>query len=433
MSRTRRTGRERGTTPGGEVRPGGGPAADRLGGLFHALMAGLLVSSAGIGLIFPLTSIYISDQLGLGGSGAGRYFVAMAVAGCAAAVIGGPRADRGGAAPVGAVGTSALVLAYALLGAAHGSVPVLASGVLAGIGYGLQYAAITGVVTALVPAARQRRAFVLRHVMTNVGMGLGAAAGGLLVADAARSAATLRVLYEVSAAASLPLAAVFLVVHRRRRAGPADDPGAEAAPQGGDRYRELLRSRPLALLLLSQALLAAVGFTQIEATVPLLLHHGMGIGLTGVSAVTACNAFALLVLQHPVGARLERLVEATALVAAPVLWCAAFGAGALATAAGTGPVRTALLVVFAALFALGEIAYSSAFFPLLVRLSGPASLGRGSALSSLAWSAGTAAGPPVGIAVVTATGTSAGWLALAAGAVLVCAVTLLLRRSAKAT
>ncbi|WP_156178591.1 MFS transporter [Saccharothrix sp. ST-888] len=432
MSRTRRTGRERGTTPGGTPPPGTEPTAERLGGLFHALMAGLLVSSAGIGLIFPLTSIYISDQLGLGGSGAGRYFVAMAVAGCAAAVIGGPRADRGGAAPVGAVGTSALVLAYALLGVAHGSAPVLASGVLAGIGYGLQYAAITGVVTALVPAARQRRAFVLRHVMTNVGMGLGAAAGGLLVADAARSAATLRVLYEVSAAGSLPLTAVFLVVHRRRRARPAD-PRPEAAPQGGDRYRELLRSRPLALLLVSQALLAAAGFTQIEATVPLLLHHGMGIGLTGVSAVTACNAFALLVLQHPVGARLERLVEATALVAAPVLWCAAFGAGALATAAGSGPVRTALLVAFATLFALGEIAYSSAFFPLLVRLSGPASLGRGSALSSLAWSAGTAAGPPVGIAVVTATGTTAGWLALAAGAVLVCAVTLLLRRSSGAT
>ncbi|MFF3689557.1 MFS transporter [Streptomyces sp. NPDC002187] len=390
-------------------------------------MAGLLVSSAGIGLVFPLTSIFISDHLGLGVAGASSYFVAMAVAGCAAAVIGGPRADRGSAAAVGAVGTFSLVLAYALLGAAHGIAPVTASGVLAGIGYGLQYAAITGVVSALVPTTLQRRAFVLRHVMTNVGMGAGATCGGLLLAGAARSAGTLRQLYEAGAAGSVPLALVFLAAHRVHRARPAKPSPGPPAP-GGDSYRALVRSRPLVLLLLGQALFAAAGFTQIEATVPLLLHHGMGIGLTGVSMVTAGNAFALLLLQYPVGARCERVAETSALMAAPLLWCAAFGAGALAAASGTGAARTALLAAFATLFALGEIAYSSAFFPLLVRLSGPASLGRGSALSSLAWSAGTAAGPPVGIAVVTMTGTTVGWLALAAGAVAICGTTLLLRR-----
>ncbi|MFB8235017.1 MFS transporter, partial [Kitasatospora purpeofusca] len=195
-------------------------------------------------------------------------------------------------------------------------------------------------------------------------------------------------------------------------------------------YRALLRSRPIALLMLAQALFATAGFTQIEATVPLLLHHGMGIGLAGVSAVTAGNALVLLLLQHPVARRLEALAEEAALIAAPLLWCAAFGAGALATATD-GAARTALLAAFAALFAIGEIAYSSAFFPLLVRFSGPASLGRGSALSSLAWSTGTAVGPPLGIAVVTATGTGTGWLALAAGAAAVLAVTLLLRRAAR--
>ncbi|MFD8318192.1 MFS transporter [Kitasatospora purpeofusca] len=409
---------------------GAGQPDGRPGTGFHGLMAALLASSAGIGLVFPLTSIYISDRLGLGGTGAGTYFVAMAAAGCAAAVLGGPRADRGSAAAVGAVGTTSLVLSYALLGAAGGSLPVTASGLLAGVGYGLQYAAITGVVTALVPAAGQRRAFVLRHVMTNAGMGLGATGGGLLLA-AGRPAGTLPWLYEAAAAASVPLAVLFLLVHRRRRAAPAAPDGVaadrEPDPPG---YRTLLRSRPIALLMLAQALFATAGFTQIEATVPLLLHHGMGIGLAGVSAVTAGNALVLLLLQHPVARRLEGLAEEAALIAAPLLWCAAFGAGALATATD-GTARTALLAAFAALFAIGEIAYSSAFFPLLVRFSGPASLGRGSALSSLAWSTGTAVGPPLGIAVVTATGTGTGWLALAAGAAAVLAVALLLHRAAR--
>ncbi|MFJ4797271.1 MFS transporter [Kitasatospora purpeofusca] len=412
---------------------GAGQPDGRPGTGFHGLMAALLASSAGIGLVFPLTSIYISDRLGLGGTGAGTYFVAMAAAGCAAAVLGGPRADRGSAAAVGAVGTTSLVLSYALLGAAGGSLPVTASGLLAGVGYGLQYAAITGVVTALVPAAGQRRAFVLRHVMTNAGMGLGATGGGLLLA-AGRPAGTLPWLYEAAAAASVPLAVLFLLVHRRRRAAPATPatPDGDAADREPDPpgYRTLLRSRPIALLMLAQALFATAGFTQIEATVPLLLHHGMGIGLAGVSAVTAGNALVLLLLQHPVARRLEGLAEEAALIAAPLLWCAAFGAGALATATD-GTARTALLAAFAALFAIGEIAYSSAFFPLLVRFSGPASLGRGSALSSLAWSTGTAVGPPLGIAVVTATGTGTGWLALAAGAAAVLAVTLLLHRAAR--
>ncbi|SDT80417.1 Major Facilitator Superfamily protein [Streptomyces sp. TLI_053] len=418
----------------GSGQPGGRPGAG-----FHGLMAALLASSAGIGLVFPLTSIYISDRLGLGGTGAGTYFVAMAAAGCAAAVLGGPRADRGSAAAVGAVGTTSLVLSYALLGAAGGSLPVTASGLLAGVGYGLQYAAITGVVTALVPAAQQRRAFVLRHVMTNAGMGLGATGGGLLLA-AGHPAGTLPWLYEAAAAASVPLAVLFLLVHRRRPAVPAvpgvpgvpDVPGGVAPDREPDPpgYRALLRSRPIALLMLAQALFATAGFTQIEATVPLLLHHGMGIGLAGVSAVTAGNALVLLLLQRPVARRLEGLAEEAALIAAPLLWCAAFGAGALATATD-GAARTALLAGFAALFAIGEIAYSSAFFPLLVRFSGPASLGRGSALSSLAWSTGTAVGPPLGIAVVTATGTGTGWLALAAGAAAVLAVTLLLRHAAR--
>ncbi|MFB8235016.1 MFS transporter, partial [Kitasatospora purpeofusca] len=211
----------------GSGQPGGRPGAG-----FHGLMAALLASSAGIGLVFPLTSIYISDQLGLGGTGAGTYFVAMAAAGCAAAVLGGPRADRGSAAAVGAIGTTSLVLSYALLGAAGGSLPVTAAGLLAGVGYGLQYAAITGVVTALVPAALQRRAFVLRHVMTNAGMGLGATGGGLLLA-AGHPAGTLPWLYETAAAASVPLAMLFLLVHRRRPAVPAA-PAVRAAPAVGE-------------------------------------------------------------------------------------------------------------------------------------------------------------------------------------------------------
>ncbi|MCQ4041852.1 MFS transporter [Streptantibioticus rubrisoli] len=385
-----------------------------MSGRFHALMSCLFLSSLGIGMVFPLTSIYVSDVLGLGPAGAGRYFIAMAVASCTAAISGGPRADRRGAA-VGAVGCGSLVTGYAVLGAAHGTVAVAAAGAFAGIGFGLQYAAITEVVNGLVPESLNRRAFTVRHVMTNVGMGLGGALGGLLLLTGERDSGTLRLLYEGSAAASVPLAVAFWALRRRGRTS-GERRGRRADPVS---YRGLLSDRRLVFLLLSQAVLAGAGFTQLESSVPWLLNHWMSIGLPGVSALIACNAFALLVLQRPVGALCERLPESVALVAAPALWCLAFGFGAVAALCET-PYRQVALAGFAVAFALGEVCYSSAFFPLLVRFAGESALGRAGALASLGWSAGTATGPPLGLALIGGHGAVAGWLLLVAGSVLAC-------------
>lgn len=385
---------------------------------FGVLMTCLLLSSLGIGLVFPLTTLYVDDFLGLGPTAAGRYFVAMAVASCTAAVLSGPRADRHGAAAVGAVGSGALVVGYALLGAARGTGLVVVSGVFAGIGFGLQYTAMTEAITSLAAGALHRRAFTLRHVMTNVGMGLGAALGALvLLATGRHGTGVLRSLYEVSAAASLPLTVAFRTLVPPPAAGR---PG----PGEGVRYLRLLRDPRFALLLVGQAVLAGAGFTQLESSVPQLLNHRMAIGLPGVSALIACNAFALLVLQRPVGALCERLPESVALLAAPAVWCAAFGLGALAAVCGTVG-RPVLLAGFAAVFALGEVCYSSAFFPLLVRFAGESALGRAGALSSLAWSAGTAGGPPLGLALVAAVGAVPCWLVLAGGSAVACLAPLL--------
>ena len=60
--------------------------------------------------------------------------------------------------------------------------------------------------------------------------------------------------------------------------------------------------------------------------------------------------------------------------------------------------------------------YSSAFYPLLLRWSGEESVGRASALASLAWNLGTASGPPIGLFVVANASATGSWLALALGA-----------------
>ncbi|AEM87529.1 MFS transporter [Streptomyces violaceusniger] len=403
-----------------------------LGRRFGLLMGALLLSSLGNGLCFPFTSIYISQLLGLGGRAAGGYFIAMAAASFAAALAGGPLADRGGPHRVGALGTAALAAGYALLAPA-GSVPlVLVSGVCVGVGFGLFYASIVGVVDTAVPESGRRAAFAIRHIVNNAGVGLGSVAAGLALHGADTPAGTLRWLYLANGLAALPLIAVILGVRPRATAEAKERPDG-AGPSGpGPTYRSLLRARPMALLILAQALFAIVGFTQIEVTVPLLLHDRMAVTLGWVSVVVAANSFALIALQPLLRGRLERLPETVVLAGGPVLWAVAFGCGlgaALVGEAAPGAVRYGLLLAFAVVFAAGELMYSSAFYPLLLRWSGEEAVGRASALASLAWNLGTASGPPLGLFIVAHASATGSWLALALGAAAAFAVTAALRFS----
>ncbi|MFD5388776.1 MFS transporter [Streptomyces sp. NPDC127074] len=396
-----------------------------LGRRFGLLMGALLLSSLGNGLCFPFTSIYVSQLLGLGGRAAGGYFIAMAAASFAAALAGGPLADRGGPHRVGALGAAALAAGYALLAPADAVPLVLASGVCVGVGFGLFYASIVGVVDTAVPESGRRAAFAIRHIVNNAGIGLGSVAAGLALHGADTPAGTLRWLYLANGLAALPLIAVILGVRPRAgaeatEAKEAKERSGDAQPSGpGPTYRSLLRARPMALLILAQALFAIVGFTQIEATVPLLLHDRMAVTLGWVSVVVAANSFALIALQPLLRGRLERLPETVVLAGGPVLWTVAFGCGlgaALAGGAAPAAVRYGLLLAFAVLFAAGELMYSSAFYPLLLRWSGEEAVGRASALASLAWNLGTASGPPLGLFIVAHASATGSWLALALGA-----------------
>ncbi|TMU94415.1 MFS transporter [Streptomyces sp. DASNCL29] len=391
-----------------------------LGRRFGLLMGALLLSSLGNGLCFPFTSIYISQLLGLGGRAAGGYFIAMAAASFAAALAGGPLADRGSPHRVGALGGAALAVGYALLAPAGSVALVLASGVCVGAGFGLFYASIVGIVDLAVPESGRRSAFAIRHIVNNAGIGLGSVAAGLALHGAATPVGALRWLYLANGLAALPLIAVTLGVRpRTRRPEPEEENQSAEKPGAGPTYRTLLRARPMALLILAQALFAIVGFTQIEATVPLLMHDRMAVTLGWVSAVVAANSFALIALQPLLRRRLERLPETVSLAAGPVLWTGAFGCGlgaALAGEAAPAAVRYGLLLAFAVIFAAGELMYSSAFYPLLLRWSGEEAVGRASALASLAWNLGTASGPPIGLFVVANASATGSWLALALGA-----------------
>ena len=91
-----------------------------------------------------------------------------------------------------------------------------------------------------------------------------------------------------------------------------------------------------------------------------------------------------------------------------------------------------LLLLFAVVFAVGETCYAVAFQPLLVELTPPSLLGRGSALSSLSWNAGATVGPALGIALVGLVAPVAYWAIYASALLAAACAALSLRAPARA-
>lgn len=388
------------------------------------LLAAYTLSCVGTGLIYPFTAIYLVTVRGLGAGTAGLFFGVIALVSFLTAPISGRLVDARDARRVAALGVVGQALGYGGLALA-GSRPVaLGCAVLVGLGNGAFYPGFTPVMAALLTPDQRKRAFARRYVAMNIGLGVGAALGGLLV-HAVSGIGAFQVLYVVDATTFLPLAAAFLVGPRSRPAGTG------GAGERGAGYRVLLRNRPLMVLLIAQTMLVAFGYSQLDSAIPLMLTQHVGVSAALVGFVIAVNTAAVVLLQVPLARRLERPRSSVLVAACALVWVGAYATAALATVVA-GPAQPVLLLLFAVVFAVGETCYAVAFQPLLVELTPPSLLGRGSALSSLSWNAGATVGPALGIALVGLVAPVAYWAIYASALLAAACAALSLRAPARA-
>jgi MFS family permease len=386
-------------------------------------MAGYLMSCIGSGLVLPFTAIYIDTYLGLGPRYVVAFFGVQTAASLIAGLIGGRLVDHYGQRVPGTIGASSIGLGYLGLAVAHTGWHIVASAVVVGLGTGLFYPAFTTAAASLAPDALRRRAFAVRHLVMNAGLGVGAG----LAALAAGGTGRFRELFGLDAASYLPLMAVLW------HAGTSSGSRALAAVGGAGRtgYGAVLRARPVLLLSVTHLLIALVGFAQFGASVPLLMHGPMGESARIVAAVVVVNTAAVTTLQYPLARLYERFAETLTLGLTGLIWMLAYGAGALAALA-TGSARIALLCTFAVMFAVGEAAYSSSFFALLTRLAPSQTVGRATAVATQAWSLGNIVGPAIGVTVVGHFSPAGSWLILSAAASLPIVATLAVVLSVRA-
>lgn len=359
------------------------------------ILAAFALSNVGTGMVFPFTAIYLVKVLHVGAGAGGLFFGVIAAVSFALTPLSGRLIDAWEARKVCAAGACCQAVGYSLLASASSLPAVIGCAVLVGIGNSGFFPAFIPVLAVLQDPDQRKRVFSYRYLAMNLGLGAGALLAGHLI-GAARSPGAFRVLYLLDGASFLPLAATvfFAGAHSAHVSGMA----GQAA---GRQYRTLLRHRPLSLLLGTQALLVLFAYSQLDSAVPVLFTERVSMPVSAVGVMIAVNTTAVVLLQVPLGRLLERGASSHVLTLCSAVWTVAAAFGGLATLVTPG-WRFALLIVYAVAFACGETCYAVAYQPLLTEVTPPSMLGRGAALSTLAWNVGSMAGPSIGLLTVAA-------------------------------
>ncbi|HTZ42548.1 MAG TPA: MFS transporter [Jatrophihabitans sp.] len=378
--------------------------------LAYRIIAFHTLASFGWGLVFPFTAIYLASRHGIGTGAAALYYAGAGTANLAVAILLSLASRRPSDYPLAALGTSLSVVGYLVLSLARNDGTVLLAALTNGTGQGCLLAAIVPIMNSLVPEERRREIFARRYQALNVALALGAVTAGATASVVGRR--MLPLLFVGQAVAYLPLVLVLLAraVTGRRARPPAPPVAAGQRRAGVVPLRGLIGMVGAAALFQLGAYL--FGYSQFEATAPLVADRLLSTGLFVVSLMLAVNVAVIFAVQGRITRWLSRWDEAHGLRIALAFWIAGFAVAA-ATAPAPRAVQLAGLIGYAVLFGVGECAYSCSFHPWLITLSPEGELTRASALVNSMMGIGMFVGPSFGVGLVSLGHAPLVWLALA--------------------
>src|SRR5262245_63857488 len=143
---------------------------------------GVFLNYLGWGGVMPFEVIYLHDGRGFGLGVAGLVVGTLTGLAVVAAPLSGPLIDRVGARATAAGAGVALAGGYAGLALARTPAQAFAAAAAAGAGNGALLPSQSALLASLVPPELRHRSTAVSRVASNVGVGLGAAIGGLVAA-----------------------------------------------------------------------------------------------------------------------------------------------------------------------------------------------------------------------------------------------------------
>ena len=365
--------------------------------------AGIFLNMLGYGAVFPFEIVYLHEargfSLGVAGFVVGLLSgVAVVVAPVAGAVI-----DRVGARATAAGAGLALAGGYGSLAFATTPAIAVAAAALAGVGNGALQPSQSALMAGLAPRELLQRASGVSRVAVNVGLGLGAAIGGVVTGYGLDGFV---VLFLANAVTYLVYLAILVAAVRE---------DVRPAPVAGG-YRHVMRDRALRRFALINVAMIAVGWGVLAWIVPPYARElGMAPGLIGL--LILANAATVVIAQLPIVRAAEGRSRVGALSLAAGIWVVAC---LLAVEGGF-----ACLLAAAVAFAVGECLHATAFMPLIADLAPLGLRGRYMATAGLSWWLGLAIAPTLGGPLLAVSAS----LPLIGGAVLAASAIVLLRAS----
>ncbi len=351
------------------------------------VQAGGVVNALGNGIVFPFAIIYLHNVRGISFAQAGFALAIGGASALAAGLLAGPLVDRIGGRNTLVFGLIVQLVAFTLFPLIREPWHAYALFALDGVGTACFWPGQSTLLARLTPPDHRHSAYALQRVSMNLGIGIGAAIGGLIATTADPGSFTRMFLFD--AATFLVFATVLLVGVKEP---PATEPEEHEEPGS---YRAVLRDRNFLALTGLNVLFVAVGY-EVFALLPPFAKNYAGVSEQWVGFIWLANTLLIVLIQLPVSKALEGRRRMAALALMNVLWAGA----SLIVLAGGGLLNgtSAALVFMSAtmVFAVGETLQGPTQAPLVADLAPEQLRGRYFALSAMSWSAGSILGPAVG-------------------------------------
>jgi MFS family permease len=343
----------------------------------------------GIGLVLPLTLIYLHSVRHLPLRTTGVLLAIPGVIALVAIPVAGTLVDRVGARWVLAGTLILIAVAQAILAVARTATIAAVALLVLGLAEGPAFPAFNTLLAERAPGAVQQRAFGLNFTLFNAAIGLGALIGAMF-ADVHRTA-SFQAMFAGSALGTLIGAVLIAAIP-----GPAVDapvpapapPPERAAgegpttPPGPGGYREVVADplrRQMFLLCLA---LAMCGYGALESGLPAYANVVAKLPVRVVAVSLAVDTLVIVMAQLFVLRYLRGRRRSAALATVGVVWCVSWLVFGTAALPGSASARTALVMVFAVIFGLGETFMAPTMTPLVTALVPEELLGRANAISS---------------------------------------------------
>jgi MFS family permease len=344
--------------------------------------AGIFLNYLGWGAVLPFEVIYLHQARGFGLGVAGLVVGVVTLVAVAAAPAVGPVIDRAGARTTAAAAGVALAAGYAGLAFAHTPAQAFATAALAGLGNGALQPSQSALLASLSRPELRHRSTAVSRVAANLGVGLGAALGGLV---AARGLDGFVALFLANALSYLLYVAILVLA-------VGEDARPDPLPGG---YRLLLRDRAFMRLALTNVAVIAVGWGVFTWIVPPYASDQVGVGSALIGLLLLANALTVVVAQIPVARFAEGRRRASIMATGSLAFAPACLLVLVAGYLELGLAAAALLVAVVVV-GVGECFHTTALMPLVADLAPPAVRGRYMAATGLSWWLGLALAPTLG-------------------------------------